>query len=188
MASPDTAVLLLDLQRDFLEPTGRMPIAQHQVDALVATSNALTEAAHAHGAPVLYVNNEFPDAQWILNFLRCNAARVGTPGAALDPRIHVVSEHRFAKEQTDAFTNPALDAFLRARAVRRIVVCGVFGPACVRATVRGACARGYDVVLAREAIGAASDRARDRALNAMARDGARVVEGRAIAASFASAS
>jgi nicotinamidase-related amidase len=175
VSAMSTALLLIDLQRDFLEPTGRMPIASAQVGPLIEACNALGDAAAVSGAPVGYIVNAFPESQWLLNFLRRGAARVGTSGAAIDPRVHRVAGAELPKEHTDAFTNPALEAWLRARGATTLVVTGVFAPACVRATVAGAIARDHRVVLVREAVGAASDVARDRALRAMQKRGATIV-------------
>jgi nicotinamidase-related amidase len=172
----DTALLVLDLQRDFLENTGRMPIARAQVEPLIAAANAAVDAATARGEPIVYVVNAFPRSQWIPNLFRRGAAVAGTPGAALDPRVHIApGAATIPKEHSDAFTNPALDALLRERGIRRVVVLGVFAGACVRATVRGAIGRGYRASIVSEAIGAASDAARDRSIRRMVADGAEIV-------------
>ncbi len=167
-----TAFLVLDLQRDFLEARGRMPIDGAQVEPLLVASNALIDRAAMNGAPVVYIVNAFPPSQWFLNVLRRGAARVGTYGAEMDPRVHIAPGGTFTKDAGDAFTNPALGAFLRERAVERLLLGGVFAPACVRATLRGALREGYGVTVVRDCVGASSDRARDRGLAAMADDGA----------------
>jgi nicotinamidase-related amidase len=170
--STTTAVLVLDLQRDFLEDAGRMRIARHQVDGVLAAANAVIDRASAQGVPVAYVLNEYPPSDWLLNFLRRGAAVVGSPGAELDPRVHVVGDLRFPKSHGDAFTNSALDPALRERGATHLVTLGVFAPYCVRATVRGALGRGYRVTVVRDGVAAASDRARDKALEKMTGDGA----------------
>lgn len=169
---PDTALIVLDLQRDFLEDTGRMPIARGQVAPLIAVANAMIDAAAADRAPVVYVVNQFPRSAFVLNFFRHGAAITGSSGAEVDPRVHATDGVRFAKSEGDAFSNPALDAFLRERGVRQLVLLGVFAPRCVRATARGALRRGYGVTVVRDGVAAASDRARDTALAEMETDGA----------------
>jgi nicotinamidase-related amidase len=172
--STKAAVLVLDLQRDFLEDAGRMPVARQQVDGLLVAANTVIDRAVAQGVPVAYVLNEFPRSAWLLNFLRHGAALVGSPGAELDPRVHVAGEARFPKHRTDAFTNPGLDAFFRDRGVTRLVTLGVFAPHCVRGTVAGALERGYQVTVVSDGVGAATDRARDKALERMKGDGATI--------------
>jgi nicotinamidase-related amidase len=102
---------------------------------------------------------------------RRRAALRGSRGAALDPRLHVVSPHYFAKARADALSSPALDAHLRARQVGRMVLAGVFADQCVYATARGALNRGYAVTLLADAIGAASESARRSAARGLARRG-----------------
>ena len=169
-----TALLVLDLQRDFLDGTARMPIARAQVAPLLSVTNLLLDDAAARAMPVVYIVNAFPRSQHLLNFFRRGAAVVGTPGAEIDPRVHAVPGVTFPKESNDAFTNPALDSFLRERGIARVVVLGVFAPHCVRATVRGALGRGYEVAVVSDGVGAASPGARDRAVARMAKDGAQI--------------
>jgi nicotinamidase-related amidase len=172
------ALLVLDLQRDFLEEGGRMPIATSQMEPLLAVANAAIDHAAAQGVHVVYVLNEFPPSQRVLNFFRRGAAVLGMPGARIDPRVHVVpGATTLPKSASDAFHNPELDSLLRARGVEHLVVLGVFAPACVRATVRGALRHGYRVTVLRGGVGAASDGARDRALSRMAADGAALADG-----------
>ena len=168
------AVLAIDLQRDFLEDDGKMPIARGQVAPLIAAANKVIAAAAARGANVVYIGNEFPRSQWLLNLFRWNAAVSGSPGAKMDPRVELASSTYFPKAEGDAFSNRALGAFLRAASVTDVILLGVYAGACVTATARTAMREGYRVTLVREGIGAASDRARERALSRLGRAGARV--------------
>ena len=178
----ESALLVLDLQRDFLEGDGRMPIAAQQVTPLLAVANALIDAAASEGAPVVYVLNAFPRSQHVLNFFRHGAAVAGTPGAEINPRVRRAPEAAtFSKERSDAFSNADLDVFFRKAGVRHLVIVGVFAPACVRATARGALRKGYRVTVVSDGVGAASDAARDRALSRIAAGGAAIAKAESIA-------
>jgi nicotinamidase-related amidase len=157
------------------------------VAALVATANEITRVAAANGVKVVYVGNEFPRSQWLRNFARRNAALAGSRGGELDPRVQRVSSTYVSKAEGDAFSNPALGAFLRASGAEDLIVLGVFAGACVRATTRRAMREGYRVTLVREAVGAGSDRARDRALANLAKAGARVKSGTEVLTELAEA-
>ena len=61
---------------------------------------------------------------------------------APEPREPVIG-----KTQSDAFERTTLDATLRDRSIRHVIVVGAQTDACVEATVRGAIARSYDVTL-----------------------------------------
>ncbi len=170
-ATPTTAVLAVDLQRDFLAEDARMPIAREQVEPVLRASNAVLDVAHERGWRVVVIGNEFP-RNWLRNLAQRGAAIRGSPGAETDPRVHSVRDAYFPKESRDAFTNPALDAWLRKEQVDHLIVLGVMANACVRATVLGARNRGYRVTVVRDAVGATSDRGRDSALAQMEMGGA----------------
>jgi nicotinamidase-related amidase len=176
------AVLVLDLQRDFLEPTGRLPVARHQVDELIRTTNAVVEDAGQRGIPVIYVLNDFPRRDFVANVFRRWAALSGSRGAELDPRVRLQGQLRVPKHAADAFTNPELDRQLQKLGVKQVVILGVFANACVRATAQGALRKGYQVTVVRDGVAAGSDRSRDRALERLSRDGAIIATSAALCA------
>ena len=57
-----TALLALDLQRDFLDPGGRLPIRAAQQAPLIAAVNRLLAHAEAQGWTVVLVENRFAGA------------------------------------------------------------------------------------------------------------------------------
>jgi len=170
-----TALLVLDLQVDFLNPSGRMPIAADQTDPVLAASNRAIEAAASRHLPIVYIGNEYTGWDIPGNWFRHDAARAGTPGAALDPRLHkIAGAPYFSKHRGDGFSNPDLERFLRSHNVGRIVLCGVYAGDCVTATARGAINRGLGVVILSDAVGAGTDSARNSALAKLSRSSARV--------------
>ncbi len=176
-SGPDAAIalLVLDLQVDFLDRGGRMPIAPDQMPKVLAKSNQAIEASAAHRAAVIYVENEY--TRWDIpgNWSRHGAALAGTPGASLDPRLKRVAEAPyFPKRQGNAFSNPGLETFLHDHHISRVVICGVYADACVTATARGALRRGFAVTVLSDAVGAANDAVRRSALEKLRRDGTRV--------------
>lgn len=179
---PQTAVLAVDLQRDFLADDARMPVRKTQVEPLIRASNAVLDAAHGRGWKVVAIGNEFPRGDFLRNLVQHGAAIEGTPGALRDPRVHDVQDVYFPKSSRDAFTNPELDAWLRREQVDHLVVFGVMGGACVRATVLAARNRGYRVTVVKDAVGAPSDSSRDASLSEMQRAGASIVDASALLA------
>jgi nicotinamidase-related amidase len=65
---------------------------------------------------------------------------------------HGADARVFAKCRADAFTNPALQTFLKERGIHNLIVVGVMAEACVRATVKGAIRLGYQVTVIPEAV------------------------------------
>ena len=151
---PRTAVLLMDLQVDFLDTQrGRMPVGEEGATRVIAAARSVLSGRALPGAVPIAVVNAFPRSQRLLNFFRKNAAVVGTSGAEIDPRIDLpTGTPVFAKAEANAFSNPELHKYLQSRAISRLYVVGVFAEGCVRATAIGAEALGYTVVVPIEAI------------------------------------
>ncbi len=173
-AHPSTAAVAVDLQRDFLSEQGRLPIARSQIQGVVRASNRVLHAAAARTWQVVYIGNEFSTSDVLANAVRRGAALRGSSGAAIDDRIVQVPGAYFSKESRDAFGNQALDEHLRRLEIDRLILFGVMANACVRATALGALNRGYKVTVVRDATGAPTDRARDAAIDALARAGASI--------------
>jgi nicotinamidase/pyrazinamidase len=171
---PQIALLVLDLQKDFLTPSGRLPAAEHQIAPMLEAVNRLTGGSRALGVEVVYVASHFPPDDRFGNWLRNDAAIEGEPGAEIDPRVTLVNERLFSKERADAFSNPDLDRYLRSHAIDHVVLAGVFADRAVTYTARGARNRGYNVEIVRDAVAAADDRTLDHAIERLRREGAEV--------------
>jgi len=173
--NPSTALLVLDLQRDFLEPGGRLPVAADQVEPMLGAVRATETGARAAGAAVVQIENGFaPDDA--ANPFRNQAAVRGTAGAEWDPRIPLDADARFTKASADAFSVAELDAWLRERRVSHVVLPGVYADGCVLSTSLGARNRRYRVSVVAPAVAAATGEARRAALESMRSHGVEVVE------------
>lgn len=176
---PASAVLLMDLQRDFLDPQGRMPVAPRAAVAVIAVANEILARKRLPEAWPLLVRNEFPASDRIGNFFRHRAALAGSPGAAIDPRLQVEARtESIAKSRPSAFTNAPLEPLLRSRGVRELYLLGVFAEGCVRATARDALARGFRVHVIEDAVASDAGWKRRFGLWAMKRAGATMVSSR----------
>lgn len=169
------ALILLDLQVDFLSETGRLPIDQGQVPGLLAAAKRAVERARAAGWPIVAVGNEFRKQDFVLNVFQNFASMQGSAGAAWDPRAPAERDAYFPKRVADSFSNPELEPWLRAHGVTRVRIVGLQAKACVGATAKGAMRRGFGVVLAKSEVGCVSEGSRERSLRRLARAGA-VVE------------
>ena len=173
IAMSQIAVLLMDLQTDFLAAAGaRMPVFAADADnVLKAANNVLAGKALPGALPVIVVN-QFPKSDRIANLFRNGAAIAGTLGAKLDERLNVGAEVRmFEKHRPSAFTNPDLQPYLKAHAVTQLFILGVFAEGCVRSTAIDAKLRGYDVTVPLDAIGTNREFKRRFAIWAMRRAG-----------------
>jgi nicotinamidase-related amidase len=78
--------------------------------------------------------------------------------------LKVVGNNIFLKHAADAFTNPELDAFLKAQGVTSIEVVGIDGNACVYKTALGAGKAGYEVRYNMDCIGTKGKEIKEKTL------------------------
>jgi nicotinamidase-related amidase len=130
---PNTALLVIDVQTGVVE-------GNHERDTVVANVGSLVERARAHEVPVVWVRHsddhlaEGSDAWQIVPEL-----------APADPEPIV--EKRYG----DAFEDTNLESVLASLGVGSLVVAGAQTDACIRSTLHGALARGYDATLVSDA-------------------------------------
>jgi alpha-ketoglutaric semialdehyde dehydrogenase len=148
------ALLLVDLQRDFLERPALTPGAE----AVCARAAALLEGFRTRRLPVAHAHTlTRPDGSdrmphWKRLGLRAcvEGSRGAAPPPALAPRE---GELLCRKQYYSAFADPRLDPWLRERGVARVVLAGLYLHACVRSTALDAYERGYEVEVVEDAVG-----------------------------------
>jgi nicotinamidase-related amidase len=162
-----TAVLIIDMQRDFLEPGGFGAALGNDVSLLgaaVEPCRAVLAAARLHGLLVVHTReghrSDRSDAPRHKVERGTPSLRIGAPGpmgrilvrgepghdivAALYPQE---GEPVVDKPGKGAFYATDLHAILRNRGIETLVVCGVTTEVCVHTTVREANDRGYRAVV-----------------------------------------
>lgn len=71
------------------------------------------------------------------------------------------------KNTYDAFTNPALERFLKKHEIKYVAVTGVFGDGCVHATIQGGFSAGYNFIILKDLIETTDDKERQEIQKAM---------------------
>jgi nicotinamidase-related amidase len=163
---PQVALVLVDLQKEFLDPAGPRPVAPSQVAQMLAAANRLVENARSLGVELVYVESG------------------ATPDGELDPRLQHPSGPVFRNDRADAFSNPELDEFLQSRAVDHLLLAGVFAERSVYYTAEGAMNRGYKVQVVRDAVAGGSDARRAHALGALERQGVELIDSEQVLAEW----
>ncbi len=148
------ALLLVDLQYDFLNRPGLTPPAA----ALIGEVSRLLEACRSGGIPVIHAHSVYSTdgsdrmPHWKRDDYR--ACVEGTHGAATPPELAPVSgENIIVKKFFSAFSNPELKTVLDQHAVDTLIVAGVYSHACVRSAVLDAYQNDLTVWVADEAVG-----------------------------------
>ena len=130
---PNAALLVIDVQNGVVTGTPRR-------DEVVAHINALVDKARSEDVPVVWVQHsdeELPQGseqwQYVPELTRLDQ----------EPLVH--------KNYGDSFEATDLESVLAERGVGRLFVTGAQTDACIRSTLHGAFARGYDVTLVGDA-------------------------------------
>ena len=170
----DDALLIVDMQRDFL-PGGSLAVPGG--DAVVAPVNAGIASFAAQRLPMFASRDWHPAGHcsfrqaggpWPPHCVADSAGAQFAPDLRLPPDATIVSKATtVARDEYSAFGHTELHARLRERHVLRLFVAGVATDYCVRATVLDALALGYRVVVLRDAIAAVDAGDGERALQQM---------------------
>ena len=170
---PGTAVMVIDMQRDFVEPGGFGESLGNDVEplqAVIPTVARLLATARRAGLPIVHTREAHrPDLADCPPAKRDRGAprlRIGDRGpmgriliegepgndfvAELQPRE---GEHVISKPGKGAFYNTGLDAWLRQRGITHLLVAGVTTEVCVQTTLREANDRGYCCLLLEDCTG-----------------------------------
>ncbi len=130
---PNTALLVIDVQKGAVD-------GNHERDTVVANVATLVERARREDVPVVWVQHSdrglvHGSDEWQI-----------VPELSPDE-----SEPRVEKSYGDSFEDTNLEAVLSELGVGHLVVVGAQTDMCIRSTLHGAFARGYDATLVSDA-------------------------------------
>ena len=167
------ALIIIDMQRDFLEPGGFGAALGNDVSRLraaVAPCKAVLSAARAAGLTVIHTREghrpDLSDAPRLKVERGDPATRIGAPGpmgrilVRGEPGHDIIPElyPQFGEAVIDkpgkgAFWSTDLHAILQHRNIKNLIVTGVTTEVCVNTTVREANDRGYDCLVPGDCTG-----------------------------------
>jgi isochorismate hydrolase len=130
---PNTALVVIDVQNDVVADA-------YERDAVIANINRLIAKARSELVPVIWVQHA--DDELVAD----------TEGWQYVPELQRLdSEPLIHKSYGDSFEDTTFEAELAQRGIGRLVVTGAQTDACIRSTLHGAIARGYDALLVGDA-------------------------------------
>jgi len=130
---PNTALLVIDVQNGVVE-------GAHERDAVVANVGSLVERARREQVPVVWVQHSDEHLER------------GSDGWRIVPELTPgEAEPLVEKNYGDSFEATDLETVLSGLGVGRLVVAGAQTDQCIRCTLHGAFARGYDATLVSDA-------------------------------------
>lgn len=183
-----TALVIVDMQRDFIEDSGACGAGGMNVKRLqevVPRVRALLAAMREVGATVVHTRYGFkPDLSDLSDSMRRQSREAGgeygTPGPLGrilthgEPGFQIVPELQpregeivIDKSTFGAFTYTGLDDILRGKGVTHLVLCGVTTQCCVEGTLREAVDRGYFVLTVENCCGAFEQELQDGTIRAI---------------------
>jgi biuret amidohydrolase len=167
------ALVIIDMQRDFMEPGGFGAALGNDVSLLrraIAPTQRLLAVARAAGLSVIHTREghrpdlaDLPPSKKARGRL---AAGIGDPGPMgrilvrgeaghdIIPELYpAAGEPVVDKPGKGAFYATDLDAILKSRGIAQLFVCGVTTEVCVSTTVREANDRGFDCLVVSDCVG-----------------------------------
>ena len=131
---PNEALLVIDVQKDVVR-------GAFNRDAVVANVAELVDRARAAGTPVVWVQHS-----------DTNGMPIGSDGWQYVEELTMgEGEPVIHKVHGDSFESTDLEDVLAGLEVGSLTVVGAQSDACIRSTIHGAFARGYDVTLVSDA-------------------------------------
>jgi nicotinamidase-related amidase len=166
------ALLIIDMQRDFLEPGGFGAVLGNDVSLLrraVPPIQRILAAARAARLLVIHTReghrpdlSDLPPAKKARGKLALGIGDAGPMGRILvqgEPGHDIIAELApiagepvVDKPGKGAFHATDLDAILRNRGIAQLIVCGVTTEVCVNTTVREANDRGYECLVLEDCV------------------------------------
>lgn len=133
MNRPNTALLVIDMQKGVVR-------GAHDREGVIANIALLVERARGEGVPLIWIQHHDDELE------------VGSDDWEYVPELsRQDSEPLVHKSFGDSFEGTDLEQVLGKAGVGRLVVAGAQTDACIRSTIHGAFARGYDVTLVGDA-------------------------------------
>jgi nicotinamidase-related amidase len=130
---PNTALIVIDVQNGVVE-------GAHERDAVVANIGSLIERARDEEVPVVWVQHSDD-----------GLVRGSNEWQIVPELVPEDGEPLVEKSYGDSFEETSLEEILDSLAVGRLMVVGAQTDACIRSTLHGAFARGYDATLVSDA-------------------------------------
>jgi nicotinamidase-related amidase len=169
----NTALLIIDMQRDFVEPGGFGESLGNDVSILrkaIAPTKAILDACRKHHMMVVHTREghraDLADCPLSKMERGHPKRKIGDPGAMgrllvrgekghdIVPELYPrPGEPVIDKPGKGAFYATDLEPILRNAGIRSLIVCGVTTEVCVNTTVREANDRGFDCVVLEDCVG-----------------------------------
>lgn len=158
-----TALLVIDIQNDFVNPKGKLAIEGRQMDLINKLMEKLPDfikAAEKHNVLTLYTQqiydysklNNLQKEQYDIDgkFISCDVNTDGWHFYKINPKKQDV----YVKHNMNAFSNNDLEDRLKENQIKTLIIVGVDTFYCVETAIRNGFDLGYKIVVPADLIGA----------------------------------
>jgi len=153
----ETAVLVVDMQKDFCYEDGALFVGD-AVRRIIPNIKALLEDARIKGLPLIFTQDWHSpeDDEFAVWGRHCVEY---TRGAELIDELAEVEERAFVVRKTryTAFFETELEAHLRKKGIKKLIIVGVATNICVLHTAIDASLRGFEIIIPEDCVAALSD-------------------------------
>ena len=153
----ETAVLVVDMQKDFCYEDGALFVGD-AVRRIIPNIKALLEDARRKGLPLIFTQDWHSpeDDEFAVWGRHCVEY---TRGAELIDELAEVGERAFVVRKTKytAFFETELEAHLREKGIKKLIIVGVATNICVLHTAIDASLRGFEIIIPEDCVAALSD-------------------------------
>jgi nicotinamidase-related amidase len=175
-----TALLVIDMQRDFLDPEGFCAIAGEDIAplrAIIPSVAEVTSRARHRGLKIIHTREGYSPDGSDIHTMKAERASIGNEGPLGRFLIRGEAGHDFLpalypepgesvidKPGFSAFYRTGLEELLRESGITRLVLTGVTTQCCVHSTLRSAVDRGFWCLTLADATAAFEPEVHDAAL------------------------
>ena len=153
----ETAVLVVDMQKDFCYEDGALFVGD-AVRRIIPNIKALLEDARRKGLPLIFTQDWHSpeDDEFAVWGRHCVEY---TRGAELIDELAEVEERAFVVRKTryTAFFETELEAHLREKGIKKLIIVGVATNICVLHTAIDASLRGFEIIIPEDCVAALSN-------------------------------
>jgi nicotinamidase-related amidase len=156
LQSRRSALLIVDMQKDFAEPSGRLFVGE-SILSTIQPMKALLEKARRKGVRVIYTQDwhEPSDPEFEIWGYHCIKSTWGAE--IIDELQQKPGDIVIRKKTYDPWYNTELEGSLRKGETETLIVTGTVSNICVLHTVAGGTLRGYRVVVPVDCISAITE-------------------------------
>ena len=155
LSSSDTALLIIDMQNDFVRKEGKLYVPT--AEATIPAIKKLIDNARKNNVLVIYTQDwhmkDDPEFK-----IWGEHALAGTWGAEIVDELKPEKDDVIIKKyRYDAFFETPLDYILRVKGIKNLVITGTVANICVLHTAGSAALRWYNVIVAKDGISALTE-------------------------------